>query len=556
MQRFTAPFIVPNHSSAILVCLIASLFGVVPGLSIERALAQSNPQQLAEANRAAMDSYNNLDIEVAKKTLEDAAKGAEKNGVKGPPLARTYANLGVVYVGGLSDNAAGLDAFVKALQQDASVEPDPLVSTPEIQQVYQLAKRKVSGGGASTPAVTPAATPAATPRVQGPIEGNLKHLPAPEQLSQTGVPVYAEAPDLEVASMEVFYRSLGMARPKNAPMTEMNGGFGFLIPCSDVFEPNVEYFIVAKDADGNQVGNAGTPQAPVSVPVVAERTQPPAALPGQPPPTQCSGGDECPPGMPGCKGKGGMGDMCRKDNDCGEGLICSDDFCATGERGDDDGPGASDAPRFFLDLGFTVGAAYVGRNAKADTPVPAALIANLKTEQEAQDAARKAGWDCPARQVTVNGKSVPQLYDCTVAVDQPGFVPNLAVQAVAGYYVTPKVYVGLMGRLQFAHGDGSLAGILAGARLGYLITKPTTRGFFASMFAGASVGQIQVQPPAQPGGKKGPYVVSGLGGAQLGASLGYRFMRNFGLFLSPQTHFLLPTFLFNFDVTAGPEISF
>ena len=35
--------------------------------------AQSNPQQLADANRAAMDAYNNLDIEAAKKQLEEAA---------------------------------------------------------------------------------------------------------------------------------------------------------------------------------------------------------------------------------------------------------------------------------------------------------------------------------------------------------------------------------------------------------------------------------------------------------------------------------------------------
>jgi len=534
MQRFTAPLV--------FALLLVSFVGLVS--------AQSNPQQLAEANRVAMDAYNNLDIETAKKTLEDAAKGAEKAGVKGPPLARTYSNLGVVCVGGMSDNAAGLDAFVKALQQDPTVEPDPLVSTPEIQQVFMLAKRKAGGGTGPTPAPTKPA-----PRPQGPIEGNLTHYPAGEQLSQTGVPVYAEAPpDLEVASMEVFYRSLGMARPKSAPMAQMGGGFGYLIPCTDVFEPNVEYFIVAKDAAGTQVGNAGTPQAPISVPVVTERTQPPAALPGQAPPSQCGGGDECPPGMPGCGGKGGLGDTCRADSDCGKDLICADDFCASGEReddgGDDDGAGG---PRFFVDLGFVAGAAYVGRDAEADSAVPQDVVdANPGEEGEA---ARKAGWDCQFTPAA--GGNPAKLSNCTVAVDQPGFVPNFAVQLVAGYFFTPRFYAALNGRLQLGgHGEGSLAGILVGARAGYLVTKPVSKGLMVSLFGGATAGQIQVQPPAQKGGEKGPWVVSGLGGVQLGTSVGYRFTPNIGLVATPQMHFLLPTFLFNLDLMAGIQASF
>jgi tetratricopeptide (TPR) repeat protein len=111
------------------------------------AHAQANPRQLAEANRAAMDAYNNLEIEQAKETLERAIAGAESNGLTGSGLARTYANLGVVEIGGFSDSAAALEAFVRALQEDASVEPDPLVSTPEVLSVFAQAKRKAGSGG-------------------------------------------------------------------------------------------------------------------------------------------------------------------------------------------------------------------------------------------------------------------------------------------------------------------------------------------------------------------------------------------------------------------------
>ncbi len=532
------------NATLVLALLLSSLSVV--------ASAQSNPQQLAEANRVAMDAYNNLDLDAAKETLEQAAKNAEKAGVKGPALARTYANLGVVYVGGFSDNAAGLDAFVKALQQDASVEPDPLVSTPDIQQVYTLAKRKVGSGGAT-------ATPApAAARMPGPVEGNLTHVPAAEQLPQTGVPVYLEVPpDLAVAEVEIFYRSLGMPKPRSAKLVEIGSGFGYVIPCSDVFEPKVEYFIVAKDAAGKQVGNAGTPQNPVAVPIVATRTQPPAALPGQAPPAQCAQTEECPPGMPGCKKRGNkqMGDTCTADSECGEGLICKDDFCSIGERSEGDDEESGDAPRWSFSLGFVGGLAYVSDNMTADDAPPQA-IANMADGLSTEDAkllVEKAGWSCDTE---MQGNQTV-LRNCSVALDRPGVVPHAAMMANLNFHVTPRLYLGGYGRLAFKSGKGSLSNVLFGARIGYMITAPKETGFVASLYAGAGGGQIQVQPPTSTkGSNSGPFVVSGLFNANVGANLGYRFVRHLGLFVGPQAHFMAPTFLFDVDLIGGVEVPF
>jgi hypothetical protein len=538
------------------LCLLAVL--AVAG----SAAAQSNPQQLADANRAAMDAYNNLDIEAAKKQLEEAARNAEKNNVKGPALARTYANLGVIYVGGLSDNAAGLDAFVKALKEDPTVEPDPLVSTPEIQQVYTLAKRKVGGAGGGTKDEPPP--------VQGPVEGNLEHVPAREQLTQTAVPVFVNVGDLAVQTVKVFYRSLGMPEPKSAEMKPMKGGgYGVLIPCTDVFEPNVEYFIVALDDEGAQVGNAGTPQNPVSVPVVTERTQPAPHLPGDPPPNQCSGAEECPPGMPGCGGKGGLGDTCRANTDCGSGLVCDDNFCATGERDDEEEEGEDgDLPRFFIDASYTLGLAYVGTNMEADSPPPqsvAQAACNAASESgECQrgetidlDAARKytedRGWACQVERGAEGGIT---LRDCTVAIQTPGFVPIHALSFGIGYHITPRFALGAAGRIQIGAGQGTLAGVFASVRGEFLLTTPAETGFRASLLGGFGAGRIQAQPPAQTEGTEGPYVTSGIVGAQLGVRLGYRITRNFGLYGMPLANFMLPAFLFDIDINVGAQVAF
>jgi hypothetical protein len=532
-----------------------------------RTQAQTNPQELADVNRAAMDAYNNLDIEAAKKQLEEAARNAEKAGVKGPALARTYANLGIVYVGGLSDNGAGLDAFVKALREDPKVEPDPLVSTPEIQQVYTLAKRKA--GGASTP-------PAA-----GPVEGNLEHLPAPEQLTQTAVPVFVNAGELKVASMKVFYRSLGMQQPKSVDLEPMGNGWGVLIPCTDVFEPNVEYFIVALDDEGAQVGNAGTPQNPVSVPIVTERSSPSPALPGEVPPSQCQGDAECPPDMPGCHGNGGLGDTCRADKDCGEGLVCQDNFCATGEREDaEDEADESDAPRLFIDATFGIGLAYVSEGMEADAAPPGNVAvaacnagywegdpnpagsngeclipdSGMFDKAAAAKYTEDRGWECEVVPNPENGGIT--LRNCTVAIQSPGFVPMPVLNVAIGYYITPRFSLSGAARVQIGAGEGVMAGIFASVRGEYLVTKPAAKGFHTGLMLGVGAGRIQAQPPAQTDKAKGPYVTSGLGGVQLGVRLGYRFTRNFGLVVLPIANLMMPAFLFDLDLTGGIQVAF
>ena len=112
------------------------------------AWAQPRPQQqVIDLNRQAMEAYNNLEIDQARQLLEQAEQLATSNHVTGAPLARTYLNLGVIQIAGLSENAEGLRYFTLALRADPSVQLDPLTSTPEIQLVYARARNEV---GAST----------------------------------------------------------------------------------------------------------------------------------------------------------------------------------------------------------------------------------------------------------------------------------------------------------------------------------------------------------------------------------------------------------------------
>ena len=54
------------------------------------------------------------DIEKAGSMLEEALRVASQGGIAGPLVAQTNLNLGVVYVGGLSDRQEGLNYFIQA----------------------------------------------------------------------------------------------------------------------------------------------------------------------------------------------------------------------------------------------------------------------------------------------------------------------------------------------------------------------------------------------------------------------------------------------------------
>ncbi|MDH5491129.1 MAG: hypothetical protein OEY14_04190, partial [Myxococcales bacterium] len=146
----------------------------------------------------------------------------------------------------------------------------------------------------------------------------------------------------------------------------------------------------------------------------------------------------------------------------------------------------------------------------------------------------------------------PDQYCVTLAV--PGLLPALALRGTFGVWILSRLAVALSARFQFNAGEGTLANLLLGARAQVQLTTPAPTGLNASAFVGTSVGQIQLQPPQD--GAEEPFIISGLNGVQVGGVIGYRLMPNFGFHLSPELHFLFPTFLFAVDLTAGIELAF
>jgi hypothetical protein len=369
---------------------------MVPAPAVE---AQSAYDIVADLNRRAMDAYNRLDIDAAGSMLEEALRVAYQGGVSGPLLAQTNMNMGVVYVGGLSDQNGGLQYFVQAVCADPSIQPDPLTSTPEIQSVFQGAQQQAMAGacpvrgGAPGMASGPGMGPGPMQPMPPPPDEVIIHQSPPEQLSQTPLPLYVEVnPLARPKKVYLFYKALGMEKFKRVPMYRYQSGFAYQISCNDVWEPRVSYYVEVEGEDGQVVGMAASAAQPIEVPVVAQRSQGEAALPGAEPPRTC-GASECPPGLKGCvkPGSGAIAEACDEDKDCQSGLECRDDVCLIvgagseeipesfyrmGEPGYEDELAAereadpSQFRRVFLQLGLAFGGSHVSSGMPADRPAP------------------------------------------------------------------------------------------------------------------------------------------------------------------------------------------
>lgn len=145
-----------------------------------------------------------------------------------------------------------------------------------------------------------------------------------------------------------------------------------------------------------------------------------------------------------------------------------------------------------------------------------------------------------------------------VRVATPGFVPNLALRANLGYWVSDSIALSIPFRYQFAAGKGSLSHMLVGVRAEVRlarVTQPT--GTSLSWFLGATYGQIQARPAAPTNSSVvGPYAISGPFGLHTGLNIRVRVHRNFGFILSPEVDLQIPALMLHGDLSGGIETAF
>ena len=123
--------------------------------------------KIVKLNKRAVDEYQNLNFDKARKLLDEALAACTRSGLDSHPVAaRTHVHMGVVLFAGLKDKDGAVAEFKKAAQIQPDMKLDTALATPEIQEAYDqaVAGRQAQPPAAEGPPRRPPKTPSPTSR--------------------------------------------------------------------------------------------------------------------------------------------------------------------------------------------------------------------------------------------------------------------------------------------------------------------------------------------------------------------------------------------------------
>ena len=256
--------------------------------SSARADAKVEGAAKALEQKAMQEDYLNTDFDKALEKLNQASNkcGAEK--CSSIVRAQIKVEIGVVQIAGKQNRDAGMAAFVDALKIDSNAKVDDDLRTKDVDAAFAEAKNKV-GSSSSAPAAS-----------------DFTVQPAPATMVRTPLAVYATYAGTEaLTKVVVKYKGFGMGEWKTLQAKSMDsGGWGVEIPCADVQQGDLLYYLQGFNANNDPVATGGDRNNPFKTAVKRDFSGEAPHFPGKEAPKQCAEAGDCPPDFPGCK-KGG-----------------------------------------------------------------------------------------------------------------------------------------------------------------------------------------------------------------------------------------------------------
>jgi hypothetical protein len=286
--------------------VLPPLISLFLGVAVPAPTLAAPPDRIAYLNKKAMEDYDSLEFDSARRTLLDAIALLRKQGKdESIQAARTYINLGMVYIA-LKDRGRGQQHFVKAIGINPNAKLDPTLATPDMQQVWEAATAQTKGlppppepARPEPPQQPVQVTPPQQPIPTGPgpdatpgkpnqpleysaddlldpvLQVNLAHNPLEETRAGQRANVYVTPSPKHagaVASRVVlYYRGPGQERYSEVPMQPSGRGGGELsgtIPGEAVIGRTLQYYIAAYDMKNRQCGIVGAADSPQIVRVL------------------------------------------------------------------------------------------------------------------------------------------------------------------------------------------------------------------------------------------------------------------------------------------------
>jgi hypothetical protein len=209
-------------------------------------------KKVEDMNRAAMEDYDLLEFESAKKRLNEALVSVKKNKLeKHPVAAKIHMNLGIIAAGGMQDKDTALIEFMNALEIDPGAKLDKAYKNKQLQAIFDEAKANVGGGGGE-------------PVIEVPGITGLQHTPVDEANSGQDIKISLDVgADVKAKQVVLYYRAQGA---ENFDMVAMKSDDGVKytgsIPAAATGGSSLHYYIEAKNAAGKVTATNGNPGSP------------------------------------------------------------------------------------------------------------------------------------------------------------------------------------------------------------------------------------------------------------------------------------------------------
>lgn len=140
---------VSARAAAGMCWLLLVMLGVAVAPVVAQADAKGDARKAVErASKDAMEHYDLLEYEDARRLLNQAVTDAKKAGIdKEAMMASVHLNLGIVYAAGLADNESAKLAFRAAAAINADIEIPAAYRTPDLTKLLAQAKSGAPSSG-------------------------------------------------------------------------------------------------------------------------------------------------------------------------------------------------------------------------------------------------------------------------------------------------------------------------------------------------------------------------------------------------------------------------
>ncbi len=264
MPTALSPRGTPNHrGEARIAGILAVLCLLVAWARPAAAQDQAAVDKVSKLNKKAVDEYENLNFDEARKLLQSALDICAQAGLdKHDVTARTYVHLGVVTFAGFKQKAEAIKFFRRAVAIQPDIKLDKSLANPEIQDVYDQAvteqKNESTAGGETT------APPAADAVVHTPVMRATQGKPIPIKVTvDPGLGAKKVILSFAADNSDDF----GEREMKEDPIVA--GSWSGEIPAAATMGAQVGYYIEVQGDDDKTLASKGSGTATLRVKLVA-----------------------------------------------------------------------------------------------------------------------------------------------------------------------------------------------------------------------------------------------------------------------------------------------